>query len=260
MHEPRIYRTLMEQGERGFFRVLVRETDLYVHARKPLLSVTRDLVLKHRVRLEAYLQSHPEFARSLRPVPVQGPAPSIVREMAEAGFLAGVGPMAAVAGAVAEQVGGDLLKDHTPEVIVENVGDVFLKTDSPSVIAVFAGRSPLSMKIGLRVDSRPHPMAVCTSSGSLGHSLSLGKGDAVCVVSRSCALADAAATALGNRLQSRSDIPGAIDFAKDIAGVIGCVLIMEDKIGMWGDIEIVPIRGSEPSSPAGRNRKRKNRP
>jgi len=257
MYQPRTYRTLMERGERPFFRVMVQETDLYVHARKPLESVTRDLVLQYRAQLETYLRSHPEFGRSLRPVSVRGPAPSIVREMAEAGSLAGVGPMAAVAGAVAEQVGGNLLKNHTPEVIVENGGDVFLKADTPSVIAVFAGRSPLSMKIGLRVDSNRYPMAVCTSSGSLGHSLSLGKGDAVCVVSRSCALADAAATALGNRLQSRSDIPEAIDFAKDIAGVIGCVLVMEDKVGMWGDIEVVPIRGKAPfSSPAGRNPKR----
>ncbi len=259
MFQPRTYRTLMERGERPFFRVMVRETDLYVHARKPLESVTRDLVLKYRAQLETYLQGHPEFGCSLRPVSVRGPAPSIVREMAEAGGLAGVGPMAAVAGAVAEQVGEGLLKDHTPEVIVENGGDVFLKTDTPSVIAVFAGRSPLSMKIGLRIDSRPHPMAVCTSSGSLGHSLSLGKGDAVCVVSRSCALADAAATALGNRLQSRSDISGTIDFAKDIAGVIGCVLIMEDQVGMWGDIEIGPVRGQAPSFPAGRISKKKSR-
>ena len=111
--------------------------------------------------------------------------------------------------------------------------------------------------MGIRVDAGGHPMAVCTSSGSLGHSLSLGKGDAACVVSRSCTLADAAATALGNRLQSKSDIPGAIEFAQGIAGVLGCVLIMEEKVGMWGNIEIVPIRRTGALSGAAKNRSAK---
>ncbi len=254
MYQPRIYRTAMDRGERAFFRVSVKETDLYVHARKPLESVTRNLVLKFRRHLENYIQMYPEFGSALSPVPMEGPAPGIIRNMAEAARPAGVGPMAAVAGAMAEEVGRDLLKNHTPEVIVENGGDVFLKTDTPAVIAVFAGSSPLSMKMGLRIDSGDHAMAACTSSGSLGHSLSLGKGDAACVVSRSCALADAAATALGNRLQSKSDIPGAIEFAKGIAGVIGCVLIMEEKVGMWGNIEIVPIRRSDSALETGKNR------
>lgn len=245
MPEPRTYRSVMDRGERSFFRVTVKETDLYVHAREPLTTVTRNLVLRYREQLEAYIRSDPGFGSSLSPVPLRGPAPAIVRDMADAGAKAGVGPMAAVAGALAEYVGRDLLEDHSPEVIVENGGDVFLKTDSPTTVAIFAGRSPLSMKIGLKIDSGACPMAVCTSSGSLGHSLSLGKGDAVCVVSESCPLADAAATALGNRLRSKSDIPLAIEFGKGVPGMAGFVLIMEDKVGMWGDIEIVPIRGKK---------------
>ena len=135
MYQPRTYRTLMERGERPFFRVMVQETDLYVHARKPLESVTRDLVLQYRAQLETYLRSHPEFGRSLRPVSVRGPAPSIVREMAEAGSLAGVGPMAAVAGTIASSLAitdnpeiQDIIRDTLGEdfgnQVIERAGQV----------------------------------------------------------------------------------------------------------------------------------------
>ena len=113
--------------------------------------------------------------------------------MIRAGTVAGVGPMAAIAGAIAENVGRGLL-EFADQVIVENGGDVFIKTRRPVTVGIYAGSSPLSMQIGMRLDSKKAPLAVCTSSGTLGHSLSLGRADAVCAVADSCALADAAAT------------------------------------------------------------------
>jgi ApbE superfamily uncharacterized protein (UPF0280 family) len=160
--------------------------------------------------------------------------------MVWAGHQAGVGPMAAVAGAVAEHVGTDLLSQSS-EVIVENGGDVFLKTKGPSIVGIFAGKSPLSLRIGLRVCPENAPISVCTSSGTVGHSKSMGKADAVCVVSRSCCLADALATAIGNIVSIESDIPKGIEFGKQVQGVQGVVIIVNKKIGAWGDIEIVQI-------------------
>ena len=214
---------------------------MFVHASRPLEALTKESILQHRGYIEAYIRQHPAFQTTLRPWQAEGPSPKIVRNMITAGMIAGVGPMAAVAGAVAERVGLALL-DHSDEIIVENGGDVFLKLDNPFTVGIFAGESPLSMRVGLRIASGGRPMAVCTSSGTVGHSLSLGKADAVCVVSDSCPLADAAATAVGNVVRSGEDISGGIEFGKKMKGVTGLVVIMGEKIGMWGDLAVVPLR------------------
>ena len=110
------------------------------------------------------------------------------------------------------------------------------------LFGIFAGESPLSMKMGVCIDTKNQPLAVCTSSGTIGHSLSMGKADAVCVISRSCSLADAAATSIGNQIKTKADINKSIDFGKKIDGIIGIVVIMDDKIGLWGDIEVIPLK------------------
>lgn len=226
------------------FHVVVKETDLQIHASKPLKTMATNLVLQFRGYIESYGQKHPEFLKTLIPWHVNGPAPQIINDMAEAGAHAGVGPMAAVAGALAEHV-GQALMPHSNEVIVENGGDIFLKINEPVTIGIFAGKSPLSMRLGLRFRPKEHPFAVCTSSGTIGHSLSMGRADAVCTVSTSCAGADAAATAIGNLVKKKSDIQKAIDFGKQIEGLSGIIVIIKDKIGLWGDIEVVRLKGKK---------------
>ncbi len=238
MVEPRTYRNRVKSGHLTAFEVTVKETDLHVQARCDLSALTRDLILEQRGYLEAYIRQHPEFIATLNPWPLTGPAPNMVRDMIAAGHAAGVGPMAAVAGAVAEHVGRGLLA-YTDEVIIENGGDIFLQTSQAVTVALWAGSSPLSLRIGLRTGGRNDPIAVCTSSGTVGHSLSFGRADAVCVLSSSGALADAAATAIGNRIHSKQDIPAGIEFAKRISGVLGVVVVAAEKMGVWGAVEVV---------------------
>jgi hypothetical protein len=240
MFQPRTYRGLVDTGRLTAFTVTVKETDLQVQAQADLAAAARELVLEHRGYLEAYIRRHPAFLSTLAPWPLTGPAPDIVRDMVAAGAAAGVGPMAAVAGAIAAQVGQGLLA-QSAEVVVENGGDVFLKTAGTATVAVFAGDSPLSLMTGVRVDGGGSACGVCTSSGTVGPSLSFGKADAVCVISPSCALADAAATAIGNRVRSGRDIHRAIEFGKGIRGVTGLVIVVGDQLGAWGELEIVPL-------------------
>jgi ApbE superfamily uncharacterized protein (UPF0280 family) len=237
----RSYRNLISKDNLTAFRVTVKETDLFVQATTPLEDITRELVLEKRGYIENYINRHPEFAQTLAPWRISGPEPAIIGHMAIAGEKAGVGPMAAVAGAIAEHVGIDLLR-YSDEVVVENGGDVFLKLDDPVTVGIFAGRSPLSLRIGVRMEPMGKPRSICTSSGTVGHSLSLGKADAVCVVSDSCPLADAAATAIGNRVKSKVHIQRAVDFGKHIKGVNGIVVIIEDEVGLWGDLNVVPLK------------------
>ena len=240
MHKNRTYRNLVKKNDLVSFNVVVKETDLLIHAEKILVDKTTELVLKYRGYIESYINRYPEFKKSLKPWSINGPAPIIVKDMANAGNKAGVGPMAAVAGVIAEYVGLDLLS-FSDEVIVENGGDIFLKTNEPVKIGIFAGNSSLSLRIGFRIDSIKKPAAVCTSSGTVGHSLSLGNADAVCVLSESCPLADAAATSIGNYVKSRADIQKAIDIGKNIDGVNGVIIIVDDKIGLWGNLELMPV-------------------
>jgi len=241
MHQERTYRNFVNTDKLLAFRVVVKETDLLVHAEKKMEYEARKLVLEHRAYVEAYIKAHPDFAAVLTPWQLDGPAAAIVVDMVKAGENAGVGPMAAIAGAVAEHVGLGLLKS-TDHVIVENGGDVFIKTDTPMTVGIFAGKSSLSLRIGIRVSGGPKPTAVCTSSGTVGHSLSLGKADAVCAVADSCSIADAAATAIANQVQSIADIKSAIARGRRIENLRGIIIIVGEKIGMWGDLEVVPLK------------------
>ena len=171
------------------------------------------------------------------PVAPKETHPYIVERMCDAAQKANVGPMAAVAGAFSELVGLKLL-EHSKEVIVENGGDLFIKSDSIRKIGIYAGKSPLSGKIALEIKPENTPIGVCTSSGTVGHSLSFGRADAVVIVSKDTFLADAAATATGNMVKDAEDIEKAISFASSINGVIGVLIISGDKMGMWGDIKL----------------------
>lgn len=237
----RTYRQLVRSRLQSI-RIAVQETDLYIHANNVSSDEIKGVVIQQRSYLNGYIQRYPQFVHTLRPWPTDPFSPPIVCQMIKAGQKAGVGPMAAVAGAIAEQTGHCLLK-KTNEVIIENGGDIFIKSEQPLTVAVFAGSSPLSLKIGLEIDGSDDPIAVCTSSGSVGHSLSKGIADAVCVLSKSCALADAVATAVGNRVQNMKDIGAAINWGRKVDGVDGLLVIVKEKMGVWGKIRLKPIAG-----------------
>ncbi len=222
------------------FQVVVAETDLYISANGNFYRQALEAVLKYRKDLEEFIAKHPIFKTTLKPYDVPDSAPEIVKSMADAARKVDVGPMAAVAGAISEFVGRDLLK-FSREVIVENGGDIFIKTKKLRKIAIYAGDSPLSNKIAIEIKPNQTPLGVCTSAGTLGHSLSFGEADAVVVLSRDTCLADAAATAIGNRVRKPQDIDEALAYAQTIVGLIGVVIIKGNKMGVWGDLEISPI-------------------
>jgi hypothetical protein len=238
--EKRDYRRLALVERLVSFQVIVQETDLMIQAEKDLSDVCREEVLTQRGYLERYIRRFPAFLKTMTPWHSDEPAPEIIRDMITAGKAAGVGPMAAVAGAIAETV-GQVLRRHSNEIIVENGGDIFFSLKGPVTIGLYAGRSPLSMRTGLRLEPQAESFAVCTSSGTVGHSLSSGRADAVCIAARHCALADAAATAVANRVAGAGDIPEAIRFARSIKGIEGVVVVCGERMGVWGDLQLVKL-------------------
>ena len=222
------------------FQVRIKETDLYLKAQKNLEKEALDSVSLYRGHIENYILLHPDFEKSLIPLPDDHYAPLIVKEMLRVSSLVGVGPMAAVAGAIAEFVGKALLR-YSSEIIVENGGDIFVSTDEEISVKIFAGASPLSEKIAIRVLPSKMPLGICTSSGTVGPSLSFGTADAVTIVSSSTALADAVATAIGNKVRKAEDIPFSLKVAESLPGIKGVVIIVDGKMGVWGDIELIKL-------------------
>lgn len=236
-YNRRIYRSRTKPEGLVAFRVRIGETNLQILAERDLSGRARELAREARAELHRYRKSDPELFETLRAHDVPDDAPPLVRNMARAGHLAGVGPMAAVAGAIAQRVGRGLLAE-SGEVIVENGGDVFLKIARPRRVAVFAGRSALSMKLALEIEPGETPLGVATSSATVGPSVSFGRADAAVVLAPDAALADAAATALANRVRSRGDMEQALAWVVGIEGVRGALVVLGDAFAAKGRIDL----------------------
>lgn len=239
----RDYRDFTATARFSPYRVSVRQTDLYVKTRSDTRHKALEAVRFYRGQIESYICRRPEFCRSLTPLAFDPEAPPIVQDMLRSALLAGVGPMAAVAGAIAEYVGRELL-EVSPEVIVENGGDLFIAIQEPVVIGLFAGDSPVSNSIGVRIAPEDTPCGFCTSSGTVGPSLSFGSADAASVWAESASLADAAATAVGNLVSTQDDLERAAEAAGRIPGVKGTLIVIRDRIGVWGPLDLVRLERS----------------
>jgi hypothetical protein len=240
-YQKRFYRNWVYPKNLYKEELVVKETDLQILTDKPL---DKDFVLKkvrfYRDKIEDYINyKDRRFLTSLKPIVVELTAHRIVREMARQAKKANVGPMACVAGAIAQFLGGDLLRCGYRDVIIENGGDIFLKVSKPIRIGLYSGKKKIFNKISLNIKPQDTPLGICTSSGTVGHSLSFGCADSVVIVSKNPSLADAVATACANLIQKTSDLEKAISFARCVKGICGAVVIMKKKMASWGNIEFV---------------------
>ena len=227
----RAYRRLHRGAGLVYFSVLEGETDLHIGAERKLEACARQAALDARHDVIEAIRRCPSFVTSLTPV---------AQAMLNATRACGVGPMAAVAGAIAHHVGKALVAAHDGDVIVENGGDIYLRCVSPRVMMVYAGNSPLSNRLGLRITA-PSGCGVCTSAGKVGPSLSFGLADAAVMLAGDAALADACATAAGNLVNGEDGVQRAAAFASHVPGIRGALIICDDKLAAWGDIELVRL-------------------
>ncbi len=241
----RTYRDMFFSEDLKHFRVSIRTTDLDIGVCKDsfsqdLVGHLHNFVNGLRKQLEEYIQEDPGFGASLIPRVVRNDAPEIVAEMAHAAEASGVGPMAAVAGTIAEYVGKELSR-YSKDVIVENGGDLYISTTRKRSVGIFAGSSPFTDKIAVEILPEWGTIGLCTSSGTVGPSLSFGKADAAVVIAKNGALADAAATAVGNIVQLPDDVEKGVNFAARIPGVLGAIAIKDDKMAAWGNVRLVSV-------------------
>ena len=217
-------------------------------------EIVKDEIVSLRLQLEAYIDIFPDFKDSLIPIKPAANAPEIARRMHQAAELTGVGPLAAVAGAIAEFSAQAAAAAGERNVIVENGGDVFVITEKTRVISLFAGAASLSWQLAFEIPPKRSPLAVCSSSATMGHSRSFGKADLVTVVAEDGALADAAATALCNRVKTVEHIDQVLNDGIEIHGIQGILIVLGDRVGMIGDLpELVRHHDSEAPGKISRN-------
>lgn len=230
------YRRLARSDDLVTFGVRVGQTDLLVSAETKLEPETLALVRDARAQIEAHIARRPEFLSSLVPLAPDPAASPVVAAMLEASRRARVGPMAAVAGAIAEYVGRGLAASSA-QIIVENGGDIFVRSRQGREIALLAEHNALA---GLRIaiPAVPDGAGIATSAGTLGHSLSFGRADAVMVFAESGALADAIATALGNMVNCADDLQMALERSREF-GARAAAILADGHMAAWGEIELL---------------------
>ncbi|MDD4953537.1 MAG: UPF0280 family protein [Candidatus Omnitrophica bacterium] len=239
-YRRRFYRDWVNAKDLRLLRIAKSETDIEVLCdKKPDEDFILERINSYRWDIENYISRDRRFLTALKPIAVELSAPRVIQDMAQAADRAGVGPMAAVAGAIAQRLGKDLLKKGYRQVIIENGGDIFLKTKKSRLVGIYTGKSKLWNALKIKIKPKDTPLGICTSSGTVGHSLSFGRADSVVILSKDVALADAVATATANRVRQRQDLQGALMFARGIKGVLGAIIILNNDLISWGKVEFV---------------------
>ena len=238
MYTERFYRDWIGREGSDRFEVTIGESDLLIRCDHDLYDVAFEALAKVRREIEDLIASDPRFAVTLEPHVIPAGSGPVVREMASVACTWDVGPMATVAGTVSEAVARRLLQE-TPTVSVENGGDVFIAAPGMVSFLLYAGEdSPYSDSIAFEVDATSG-IGVCTSSGVVGPSLSFGCADAVVAIAGQGSVADAAATAIANRISTPDDIGPVIEEEQERGSLLGLIACCGDRLGVWGEITLV---------------------
>lgn len=242
-YKDRTYRQQFSSSLKSF-SVRYKETDLWIGTDIGSYSCSMqqyalDIVRQMRTEMDAYLETDRQYMTSLVPYQPMAGAPLIFQCMSQASARTGIGPMSAVAGAFDKLV-ADAMCGHfgCSDIVVENGGDIYAKVSHDLDISVFAGQSPLSERVGIHIPASAFPLGICTSSGTVGPSLSFGKADAMMVVCRDVLLADSYATAMANRIQTVSDLQPVIDMCSENSDILGALAVKDDRMAICGEFEL----------------------
>lgn len=244
MNQPRTYRSQFNTSRFTGFTVQYLETDLWIgvdpQSYNPAMEEVALTCIKNlRNKLDEYIKKEPFFKKSLKPFEPSAGAPDGALEMAKAAARADVGPMASVAGYFARETGDAILQNFSAgELVIENGGDIYAMLNDDLVLSVYAGESPLSERVALVIKANKKRLGICTSAGTVGPSLSFGKADALVVIAEDVLLADAFATAFGNKVKKPDDVEKVINQCSKYPEILSMLIICDDKIGIKGEYEI----------------------
>ena len=233
-----IYRNKISSRQKYNWRILYKYSDILVSCDKDIILKLKKLIEEIYVILESHIRKNPSFGKSLSPLKSRPEYHPMIKKMYEKTALFNVGPMAAVAGVVCDFLASGL-DNYCRCLVIENGGDVFIKSDKDIDVCVYLKNKYFTDKIYLRIKTGDMPCGLCSSSGSFGHSLSLGKSDLVTVMAGSTISADGAATSVANNINSYKDISKTINRYKTAEDIKGILIVKDDKLGVWGKIEFL---------------------
>ncbi len=236
MYEERFYRAQISSRFR--LEISFRESDLLISTDRKIDKERAEEILKKYYRqIEEYVKENPRFLTSLSPLPEDEKAPPIIRSMLESSQVTGIGPFSAVAGAIAQYTGQEIL-GFCSEIIVENGGDIFLKINTDKTLGVYPGKRFGVENITLRIKKRDQAFGIASSSGVIGPSLNFGAADLVSVIAEDAVSADGFATALSNRIKQRGDVDKVLAEVKESSLLEGLLIVFGREIFLWGDWEV----------------------
>lgn len=214
----------------------LKQTIVTISAREEThIEAAKKSIIEQRSYLEAFIRKDPFFMLTLEPYDLQDDdAPDIIRQMINTAEIFGIGPMAAVAGVIAKLAVEAMIGAGATYAIVDNGGDMSILNDQSVIVGIFAGSSPIR-DLAFEIPPREKPLGIATSSGTVGPSISFGCADAATIISQDPALADAAATALGNAVQADNNLDECFK-AIDKPGIDGALIIRGDEMAMWGEL------------------------
>ena len=195
-----------------------------------------ETIVQERKNIEKFILLHPAFASALKPIRLLPEAPPIVQKMAKASKVTGLGPMASVAGTLAQYGVEAAMKAGCTDVLVENGGDMYIASSSPVTIGIYAGKNSIGAQLAFHILPEDLPLSICSSSSEMGHSLSFGNCELATVVAKEAALADSAATLVCNSISKQEDVAQVLDDVGRIEGIQGILVVKDNNVGLWGTL------------------------
>ncbi|MFA6845018.1 MAG: UPF0280 family protein [Sphaerochaetaceae bacterium] len=244
MFQERTYRRGMLGEKFGTFSFSIQESDLFVGYTPKTREM--DLVMKEARRktmqLRNQILNYPDRRFLSSFIPLDNPIPSghsLINTMILASGEAKVGPMASVAGAIAQEVGVHLKrKCGLQEIVIENGGDLYLDVKEPILVKLLAPGSGFSGHVAIRIKAEDCPLGVCTSSGKTGPSFSFGRADAVMVACHDSALSDAYATAFCNQVTDETQVDVVIKRISHKEKIISALVVCNERLALYGRLEV----------------------
>lgn len=213
----------------------IEETAATIAAERQFVEFAVDAIKAARLDIERQIRRDDFFMTTLEPYEPESGGSRVIGRMCEASKAAGVGPMAAVAGAIAQEALEAMVSQGCSHGWVDNGGDIALVLESPVTVEIFSDPGSRNA-VGLELEPTSGTVGVCTSSGRLGHSISFGDADAAVAIAKNAYLADALATAIGNIVKDSPSMERCFDGFKHLGDFTGGLVLRDGDVAMYGKL------------------------
>lgn len=214
-------------------KVEIEETAATIAADRDYIEPAVTAIKSARAEIERKIRRDDFFLTTLEPYVPNDDDGRVIRRMCEASSIAGVGPMATVAGTIAQEAMEAMISEGCAHGWVDNGGDIALLLESAGTVEIFSNPDSRSA-YALEIEPTDTVIGICTSSGRLGHSISFGNSDAALAIADDAVLADALATAIGNRVAEVDSLKTCFDPFNRVEGFIAGLAMIDGSVSIHG--------------------------